>query len=114
MTEPAPLRVGARTGGVHQESVVADRNRSGRVVDRLLGHARAAPREGVRVEEAGRPRRAEQDARAQRGGIGERQRGRIPGVGEAGERGGEERGEIDPVRNQVVVKITRSDALAVT
>ena len=84
VTEPAPLRVGARTGGVHQESVVADCNRSGRVVDRLLGHVGRASCEGVRVEEAGRPRRAEQDARAQRGGIGELQRGRILGVGEAG------------------------------
>ena len=41
VTEPAPLRVGARAGGVHQESVVANRDRGGRVVDRLLGHSGA-------------------------------------------------------------------------
>ena len=101
VTEPASLRVSARARGVHQDSVIANRDRSGRLVDLSLGHSRAALGELVRPDEALRSRVPEQDARAQRRCVGQRQRSRIGGVGKAWQRGLKERGEVDPVGDQV-------------
>ena len=102
VTQPAPLRVGACAGGVHQDPVVADCDRGGGIGDRLLGHSGAAAGERGRVEEAGRCCLPEQDAGAQGRRRGQRQRARIVGVGKTRERGLEQRREVDPVHDQVV------------